>query len=112
MFSGEVGADRRAESHHQLRLVAARLAPFLDMAGLIGGVAPDLRKRHIQRLRQQAWIAFQYFAERRLWISGDIARQAFERAHRVTDRARQIWLRATGEVLQGFMQVSGGCGSL
>jgi hypothetical protein len=37
MFSGEVGADRRAESHHQLRLVAARLAPFLDMAGLIGG---------------------------------------------------------------------------
>ena len=64
MFSCEVGADCCAESHHQLRLVAARLAPFLDMAGLIGGIAPDLRERRIQGLRQQAGIAFQDFAER------------------------------------------------
>jgi hypothetical protein len=28
MFSGEVGADRCAGSHHQLRVIAVRLAPF------------------------------------------------------------------------------------
>jgi hypothetical protein len=112
MFSGEVGADRRAEAHHQLRLVAAGLAPFLDMAGFIRGITPDLRKRCIQWPGEQAGIALQHFAERSFWIFRDIAREAFQRAHRVVDRARQIRLRSAREVLQGFMQVIGGGGTL
>ena len=69
-------------------------------------LAPSHPTWLIQGFRQQAGIAFQDFADRRSWVSGYIARPAFEHAaHRVINRARQIGLRAAGEVLQALRRL-------